>query len=983
MTTAAKGVSCEQESRVDGARLDAVFQCLTAEEGQPGYEPFQWQRRLLRRFIDADLPAAVDVPTGLGKTSVMALWLIALGEGACLPRRLVYVVDRRAVVDQATRFAERLRTNLPADLADRLGLGQRDGKPKLPISTLRGGFVDNRDWLDDPSRPALLVGTVDMIGSRLLFEGYGVSRKRGMRPFQAGLLGVDTLILLDEAHLCAPFERLLRQVEDQQDSTLGPADEAAAGTAPPFRAMSLSATGRTEAEAQTAFVFRLDKEDEREPEVRRRLFARKRMKVIELDDPKELPARLAERAVELGQQGPSTSDRQRESLPLFDSSEWKAPARVLVCCHSRADAIKVKALIDKACRITRKTGRQAEGKGASELLVGERRVFERRTLEEWLERYGFVGGAETVPLAPTFLVATSAGEVGIDLDADHMICDLVAYERMVQRLGRVNRRGGDGREALIDVLALRPQKPKSNASTSVKARYERDCAVFEARLRALRTLPPGPNGRYDASPAAAGKMKLEHRAIVDQATTPEPLYPALTRPLVDAWSMTSLERHEGRPEVGPWLRGWEEQEEPQTTVVWRTHLPRTCVGDDTPTAPQTLVDDFFQCAPPHATEKLEALRSHVLDWLLARAEAVSNRTREHELVIAAGDIAAVVLDMAGECMCTVTLEDLCFLARKASTLNRGEKRDQRQRRAELERTLTGNLVVVDARIGGLSADGMLDEKCDLMAVTADSDERWQELRADPDSDSDSDRPVIGFRVRRVTRDSDAEGLGQPPIPDGWRHVRTFETEFDASGGVRAGLEIFKWRHDAANEGARSVLSVPQTLRSHAEQVAARVRAIAERLRLPVDEIDALVVAARLHDDGKAAERWQRAMNAPREGGPYAKTRGGGDWRQLEWYSHEFGSLVAAERAGLPKATRDLILHLIAAHHGHGRPLIPVDGCEDEPPSKLEATAGAAALRFARLQERYGPWALAWREAILRAADQGASRDWSENPQERQ
>ena len=191
-------------------------------------------------------------------------------------------------------------------------------------------------------------------------------------------------------------------------------------------------------------------------------------------------------------------------------------------------------------------------------------------------------------------------------------------------------------------------------------------------------------------------MKTEHREIVDQATTPAPPYPALTRPLVDAWSMTSLKRHEGRPEVGPWLRGWEEQEEPQTTVVWRMHLPRTLTGDDTFTAPRTLVDDFFQSAPPHANEKLEAMRSHVLDWLLARSEVVSKRPGEHELAIDEADIAAVVLDRAGDCACTVTLTDLSFFARKGGTLNRAQKRDQRQRRAELERALAENLLVVTA-----------------------------------------------------------------------------------------------------------------------------------------------------------------------------------------------------------------------------------------------------------------------------------------------
>jgi CRISPR-associated endonuclease/helicase Cas3 len=166
-----------------------------------GFRPLDWQRRFFEQLVKGDVPSAVDLPTGLGKTSVMAIWLIARAHGAQLPRRLVYVVDRRAVVDQATTEAERLRQALEGkaehfalldesaraqapqiatELKTRLGFS---GRRELPISTLRGARVDNREWLDDPSAPAIIVGTVDMIGSRLLFEGYGVSRK--MRPYQA------------------------------------------------------------------------------------------------------------------------------------------------------------------------------------------------------------------------------------------------------------------------------------------------------------------------------------------------------------------------------------------------------------------------------------------------------------------------------------------------------------------------------------------------------------------------------------------------------------------------------------------------------------------------------------------------------------------------------------------------------------------------------------------------------------------------------
>ena len=78
-----------------------------------GYPPMRRQDRLFRQLINGKFPDALDLPTGPGKTSVMAIWLVAralAGEDAlkAIPRRLVYIVDRRAVVDQATEEAEKL-----------------------------------------------------------------------------------------------------------------------------------------------------------------------------------------------------------------------------------------------------------------------------------------------------------------------------------------------------------------------------------------------------------------------------------------------------------------------------------------------------------------------------------------------------------------------------------------------------------------------------------------------------------------------------------------------------------------------------------------------------------------------------------------------------------------------------------------------------------------------------------------------------------
>ncbi|MBX9581437.1 MAG: hypothetical protein K2X87_14135 [Gemmataceae bacterium] len=87
-------------------------------------------------------------------------------------------------------------------------------EPPLAISTLRGQFADNREWTADPARPAVVVGTVDMIGSRLLFGGYGCSYKT--RPLHAGFLGQDALLVHDEAHLEEPFQKLLKAIECEQ-----------------------------------------------------------------------------------------------------------------------------------------------------------------------------------------------------------------------------------------------------------------------------------------------------------------------------------------------------------------------------------------------------------------------------------------------------------------------------------------------------------------------------------------------------------------------------------------------------------------------------------------------------------------------------------------------------------------------------------------------------------------------------------------------
>lgn len=863
--------------------FDDEFHALT------GWRPLRWHQRLFHRFLRPEhpIPSSIDLPTGLGKTSVMPIWYLARRAGACLPRRLVYVVDRRAVVDQATTEAEKIL--------------RRD--PQLAISTLRGRHADRGDWLRNPAAEAIVVGTVDMIGSRLLFSGYGVSRR--MRPYHAGLLGADSLVILDESHLVPPFERLLEQIAAREG--YGPRDDPDGRLIPRFQLLPLSATGRESRDDDFALI----EEDADDPIVRQRTEAEKHLSFFASAG--KLEADLADRAWELSEQG-------------------TRPGRYLIYCDRRSVAVKTRAALEA---YTRKAKTEVD----LELFVGARRVREREFLAEWLRLHGFNSGSVVQSQRPAFVVATSAGEVGVDLDADHVVMDSVPFERVVQRLGRVNRLGGDNRVAEIILIHGSDDDARRQSCTSL-----------------LRHLPVVAGDSRFASPTALAALKAAHPEAVREASTPEPLYPALGRALVDAWSMTSLVRHTGRPQVRPWLRGWTE-DDPQTTLVWRMKIPARLSGEP---ATAAEVAAFFEAAPPHLSETLETNTDSVVSWLIDRGRKLGRRLADETAGSVGGSstgtdrwerstVVAIALAPAGDDPLVLRLDDLLDSAESMRAKN------------SLRRSILERILVVNARLGGLSPDGIFDpSSSDPVTPTLDGEEdadhAWQE--------------VVGWRV--LTVGDEYEG-GDPD----WQKPHFFDLVRGAEGEPLQRLVVEKRRSDFETEDERALSPVrAQLLDVHQEWTAAEARQLVASLGLEGEIGAAIILAARLHDEGKRARRWQQAFNAP-DGKVYAKTRGPIRQQILGGYRHEFGSLAWVERdeafKRLSAEIQDLVLHLVAAHHGRARPLIDTAGCENAPPSALEFRAQQVARRFARLQRRFGPWGLAWLESIVRAADARASR----------
>jgi len=129
---------------------------------------------------------------------------------------------------------------------------------------------------------------------------------------------------------------------------------------------------------------------------------------------------------------------------------------------------------------------------------------------------------------------------------------------------------------------------------------------------------------------------------IELATTPPPLYPPLGRPTLEAWACTSLRRHTGRPQVGPWLRGWVD-DKPQTRVAWRTQLP---IGHDREPDGNDLTL-YFEAAPVHASEVLETETWRVSEWLWKRVQTLREQTDKDAVETRTDQPWAFLLDASG------------------------------------------------------------------------------------------------------------------------------------------------------------------------------------------------------------------------------------------------------------------------------------------------------------------------------------------------
>ncbi len=974
-----------------------------------GRQPFAWQQRLLEEIIrDRAWPRVLDLPTGSGKTTCIDIALFALALDATndpaerwCPRRIAMVVDRRIVVDQVAERGRKLlgalmtsTDRVVADVAKRLRSLTRAGDDPLGVFTLRGGMPKDDGWARSPDQPLVLASTVDQVGSRMLIQGYGVSER--MKPVHAGLLTNDTLLLLDEVHLSEPFRQTLDQLARLRTRF------SATGVRTRFSYAFLSATPG----ASDAPPFAL-LEDEKSPDsaLGPRLHARKPTRLVDVEDRTALEQAVIDQAKEL-------LGRHRT---------------IAVVVNRVASASII------AGQLTEMLGKDA----TVTLLTGRMRPLDRDDVLRELRPSVQTGRERSADSPKRVIVGTQCIEAGADFDFDALVTEAADLDSLRQRFGRIDRLGRYGKAEGVIVHDKSgkddPVYGKAIAETIrwFKEQEKERPRALKDELRELKAEAKKLRGeaRKQADAHVARRAQVDFGVLalkvptgkdLTQLLALKPNAPTLLPAYMDLWAQTSPPPSQ-LPDVSLWLHG-PSAGPADVQVVWRADLTEEAIHRENVDGATAIV----AAVPPSSLEAISLPFVTVRAWLAKQPArdfgdtegAKSDDNDEPKMegrralrwtgdggeIVDATSLApghtivvpATYGGIRGGCFDATATEPVSDCAERAAFLARA-------------RPILRLHPVVAENLGLSLPLDEPDEARGALGRLASNDvwPAWKRLWAERLARKGGSFVVPG--------DSPWTVLEAKRVP-----IATLRRVLEPEESLEDGVEL-------TTDGDSSFCSGREvSLSEHTADVETFAREYATRCGLGAWLAEHIALAAWLHDIGKADRRFQLMLrggseiDSLKDGTPWAKSAmspGAQEQRRIARLRSGYpggGYLHAAQSVAMLQTRQDelmkcllkvdsskepdidLVLHLVASHHGECRPFAPalidnspvdvsLNGHESRKFGTIDFSATTSrndlhrldsplADRFWGLIAKYGWQELCWLEAILRLADHRASEE---------
>lgn len=957
-----------------------------------GYHPFPWQSRLAALTDDGEWPEWLTLPTGTGKTTAIDIAIYNLARQAELPLdqrtapvRIVFAVNRRIVVDEAYERAKTIADRLKAALANPEDVihpvaialqnlsGIENGTP-LETYPLRGATFTDHSWARTPTQPLVISTTLDQLGSRLLFRGYGVSPNA--RPIHAALLANDALLILDEAHTAKAFSQTLQAVACLRQ-------KATDHIKLPFAAVQLTATPPGDVREP----FSLDEADHSHPIIKARLAASKPAELMPVLQDAKGKARHKKIA-----------DAMAEKAIAFLEVNHR---RVLIVVNRVATA---EALASKLNPAKGNKGHDAKVL----LLTGRLRPLDRQNvIASLVDDHDLKSSSPSADVPKLILVATQCIEVGADFDFDALLTELAPLDSLRQRFGRLNRQGRDipaPAAIFTPEEAMDTQKPDPLYG---------DC------LPAVRAWLHSMRNENDLVDFGLNSMResIARSHDFDRLLAPAKDAPILLAPHLDLLCQTSPEPHVS-PDPSLYIHG-PGRSFPEVSIVLRADI-----------TDQSKASKILETVPPLGTEAATVPLHHARTWLEKPSSTTDNSGDAPEQSNDGWSKGTIEVTGAfrfssGEASLIENSNDLRsgdILVLPAQT-----NHDWLETLFPLPETTTKEPWTLDQyeRAYLLSRDRLSirfhkDLRDELLQQLKDDSARarFKEISA-PLFVHDEDEKRWVFREKDWTEAIPeiatilANHLhDEHPLKSTWAHAskrpendwKVLPYPAKSIDGVlitnRSRVGATPWPLDPADLGKQGDTSMEAVaLSRHADGVSNRAESNAKGL--PEHLQQTLRDAGAWHDLGKLDPRFQAMLHgcsmqaatakptlAKSEPRSQATVKFFLKLAELPYgFRHELlSALIVAESKAFAKYPEpELLLHLIASHHGRCRAMAPV--IHDQNPEPFDASLDDETIRFAgrdyplahlsegvtrrywELNRRFGWWGLPYLETLLRLADQ--------------